>query len=254
MGTSHTAPPRRASSAGHRRLGRLRRGRHRRLTAALALTALLGAAPAGAGPPADSPAPGPAVAVAAAPDPPTAGGTPVPTPIPAGLHWRSPAPDARPGDLLRGFDAPARPWDAGHRGVDLRLRGDVVLAPADGTVRHVGMVAGRPVLSIDHGQQVVSSMEPVVAVVAKGERVRAGQPIGRPAPGAEHCGQPCVHLGVRVLGGWLVGGTLRDRYLDPALLLGLSGPSVLWPSEGRPRSAATDSTAVRSRSAESSQR
>lgn len=216
MGTSHTASG--TSPTPTRRC---------RLAAALALTVLLGAGPAA--------------------------GAPTPTPIPDDLHWQSPAPGARPGDLLRAFDAPERPWDAGHRGVDLRLRGDVVLAPADGTVRHVGMVAGRPVVSLDHGQQVVSSMEPVVAVVGKGERVRAGQPIGRLDPEADHCGRPCVHLGVRVLEGWLVGGTLRDRYLDPALLLGLSGPSVLWPLEGQPRAAATDSTASSSRTAESSQ-
>ncbi|XNZ00662.1 peptidoglycan DD-metalloendopeptidase family protein [Micrococcus luteus] len=179
-----------------------------RLLASLAAGALLLGAPASAAPDAE------------------------PTPIPAGLHWASPAPGAGPGDLLRAFDAPERPWDAGHRGVDLRLSGGVVVAPADGTVRHVGTVAGRPVLSIDHGQDVVSSMEPVTAVVEEGERVRAGQPIGRLGPEAAHCAEPCVHLGVRVLDGWPVGGTLRDRYLDPALLLGLSGPSVLWPLEG----------------------
>lgn len=215
MGTSLTASPRPSRRAPFRRPGL------RRPATVLVLTVLLGAAPAGAGPPAASSAAGTASWLAAA--------APEPTPIPAGLRWSSPAPGAGAEDLLRAFDAPERPWDPGHRGVDLRLRGDVVLAPADGTVRHVGMVAGRPVLSIDHGQEVVSSMEPVVAVVGKGETVTAGQPVGRLEPAAEHCAEPCVHLGVRVLDGWMVGRTLRDRYLDPALLLGLSGPSVLWP-------------------------
>lgn len=216
MGTSHTDPLRPGGPP------RLRRQGPRRLAAGLAVAVLLGAAPAGAGPP-DAPA-------AATADRSTAPApAPEPTPIPTGLRWSSPAPGAGADDLLRAFDAPERPWDPGHRGVDLRLRGDVVLAPADGTVRHVGMVAGRPVLSIDHGQEVVSSMEPVVAVVEKGQAVTAGQPVGRLDPEAEHCAEPCVHLGVRVLDGWRVGGTLRDRYLDPALLLGLSGPSVLWP-------------------------
>lgn len=228
MGTSRTDAP------GRERPAR-RRGRRLRLATALALTALLGAAPADAGPPDPAPEPvtaaGPAATAgqAAAGETAAAGQAPEPTPSPSGLRWSSPAPGVGPGDLLRPFDAPERPWDPGHRGVDLRLRGDVVLAPADGTVRHVGMVAGRPVLSIDHGQDVVSSMEPVRAVVGKGERVREGQPVGRLDRQTAHCAEPCVHLGVRVLDDWPVGGTLRDRYLDPALLLGMSGPSVLWP-------------------------
>lgn len=201
--------------------------RWRRTGAWLAAVALLGAAPAGAGPVPNSPLVGP---VQSGPAPAEAEQMPaLPAPVPDGLPWQSPSPGARPEDLLRPFDAPARPWDPGHRGVDLRLHGDVVLAPADGTVRHAGMVAGRPVLSLDHGEAVVSSMEPVVAFVEEGERVRAGQPIGRLDPTAGHCAVPCVHLGVRVLEGWAVGSALRDRYLDPAVLLGLSGPSVLWP-------------------------
>lgn len=216
MGTSRTTSPRLGRPA------RLRPRAPRRLTAGLAVAVLLGATPAGAGPPQTSASPASSLSdgTAAAPEP---------TPTPTGLRWSSPAPGAGTGDLLRSFDAPERPWDPGHRGVDLRLRSDVVLAPADGTVRHIGMVAGRPVLSIDHGQDVVSSMEPVVAVVERGDAVTAGQPIGRLDPTADHCAEPCVHLGVRVLDGWRVGHTLRDRYLDPALLLGLSGPSVLWP-------------------------
>ena len=47
-----------------------------------------------------------------------------------------------------------------------------------------------------------------------------------------HCtdrGGSCVHWGVREPDGWRVGDAAFDRYLDPLVLIGWSGPSVLWP-------------------------
>lgn len=154
------------------------------------------------------------------------------------LPLTTPAASTRgsPSPVLRAFDPPQRPWTAGHRGVDLATTTDdaVILAPADATVRFSGAVAGRPVVGLDHGDGVLSAMEPVFGEVRVGDKVTAGQPIGRLDPGTAHCAVPCVHLGVRVQDAWVIGSSSHDRYVDPAVLLGLSGPSVLWPLEQDP--------------------
>lgn len=171
-----------------------------------------------------------------------AGAAPVPPPE-AGTSrdgaaaWLPPVPGAGPEDLLRAFDPPPAPWSPGHRGIDLEVTDGAVTAPAEGVVRFAGPVAGRSVVTVSHPDGSLSSVEPVVAEVQVGERVRAGDPLGQVEDGVDHCSVPCLHWGVRVPDAWRVGGTVRDRYLDPALLLGWSGPSVLWPLEGTPRNA-----------------
>ena len=112
----------------------------------------------------------------------------------------------------RRFEPPPQPWLAGHRGVDLvGGPGAAVRSVLPGTVVFAGSVAGRPVVSVDHrGLRV--TYEPVLAAVAAGDAVVAGQPLGSLAPG--HAGCPslaCLHLGLRVG---------RSTYLDPLLLLG----------------------------------
>jgi len=105
--------------------------------------------------------------------------------------------------VLRGFDPPDRPWLSGHRGVDLRAgAGAVVSAPAPGRVSFAGVVVDRPVLTIDHGDGLRSSFEPVETSLRAGDPVAAGSPVGAVAaaqsapPG--HCGgTPCLHWGVR---------------------------------------------------------
>lgn len=117
------------------------------------------------------------------------------------------------------FRAPATPYAAGHRGVDLRASsGEPVRAPAEGVVSFAGMVAGRPVVSIDHGAGLVSSMEPVDASVVEGDAVTAGSAIGAVASGG-HCEDRCVHLGVR----------LHGEYVSPMLYLGGVPRAVLLP-------------------------
>jgi len=133
--------------------------------------------------------------------------------------------------LARPYAAPAGPYGAGHRGIDIRapLGGDVgpgvgaevgvqVLAPADGVVHFVGFVVDRPVLSIEHAGGVLSSFEPVESSLVVGDRVTRGEVIGTLLPG--HCVSPCLHLGVRVDG----------EYVNPLLFLGGVGWSVLYPS------------------------
>lgn len=121
--------------------------------------------------------------------------------------------------LARPYVAPAGPYGAGHRGIDIRApAGASVLAPADGVVHFAGFVVDRPVLSIEHADGVLSSYEPVQTALVAGDRVTRGQVIGTLLPG--HCASPCLHLGVRVGG----------DYVNPLLFLGGVGWSVLYPS------------------------
>jgi murein DD-endopeptidase MepM/ murein hydrolase activator NlpD len=121
--------------------------------------------------------------------------------------------------VLRGFQAPASPYAAGHRGIDLAAGpGDSVLAVADGVVLFTGTVVDRPTLSIGHPGDLVSSIEPVAASVVAGERVHRGQVVGRVAAGG-HCAARCAHLGVRQHG----------DYLSPLRFLGGIPRAVLLP-------------------------
>jgi murein DD-endopeptidase MepM/ murein hydrolase activator NlpD len=110
--------------------------------------------------------------------------------------------------VQRGFDPPAVPWAPGHRGIDLVAQpGDPVLAAANGRVAFVGSIAGKPVISLDHGP-VRTTYEPVISTLHVGERVVLGQVIGQVGRGG-HC-QSCLHWGLRE----------GKRYLNPLLLLG----------------------------------
>lgn len=135
--------------------------------------------------------------------------------------------------VLRGWEPPPTPWAAGHRGVDLAARtGRPVRAAAAGRVSFTGPVAGRGVLAIELSgtgrPPLRTTYEPVRAVVAEGERVRAGQVVGVLGAGPFHCTSGCLHWGLR----------RGDRYLDPLSLLDPStrghGPSRLLPVLGVP--------------------
>jgi murein DD-endopeptidase MepM/ murein hydrolase activator NlpD len=145
-------------------------------------------------------------------------------PVPPGSRSTPPTVDWEwpidpPVSLVEPFRAPPTPYAAGHRGIDLAVVPDAsVRAPAAGVVSFAGPVAGRPVLSIDHGDGVVSSIEPVAASVAAGTRVTEGEPIGTVGSGG-HCDAACVHFGVRVHG----------EYVSPMLFLGGVPRAVLLP-------------------------
>lgn len=108
------------------------------------------------------------------------------------------------------FDPPAKRWLPGHRGVDLAaVEGQPVLAAGDGVVAFAGSVAGKPVVSIDHGR-IRTTYEPVVATVGAGQSVMRGSPIGTVAAGHEQCAAAaCLHWGAR----------RGEVYLDPLSLL-----------------------------------
>jgi len=142
---------------------------------------------------------------------------------------RSAGPEARawawplalPHPLLRQFLAPISEYAGGHRGIDVAAdTGDPVYAVADGTVTFAGIVVDRPTISLSHGDGLVSSMEPVLALVATGDSVRRGQLVGRVATGG-HCGDGCVHLGARISG----------RYVSPMRYLGGVPHAVLLPAD-----------------------
>ncbi|MFJ5861488.1 M23 family metallopeptidase [Pseudarthrobacter sp. NPDC092439] len=142
----------------------------------------------------------------------------VPAPAGTGPAWQWPLQPRPP--VLRNFDPPPQPWLSGHRGVDLGAAGDgvKVTSPADGTISFVGTVVDRPVLTVDHGNGLRSSFEPVESTLAKGTSVQAGQAVGILRNG--HCGtRPCVHWGVRQDG----------DYVNPLKFVMDLRPSVLLP-------------------------
>lgn len=122
--------------------------------------------------------------------------------------WQSPV---RPFRVTRSFDLPPHDWLPGHRGIDLATSpGAAVMAAGAGRVSHVGLLAGRGVVVVDHGA-LRTTYEPVSATVLVGQDVDAGEVIGNVAPGTGHCGDgSCLHLGLR----------RGSEYLDPWLVLG----------------------------------
>lgn len=181
--------------------------RHRRLSALVAglLTVLVGAAVVAI-------SPGAAGALGFSPAVPTPGAVAAPP-----LQWRWPVPP--PIRVVAPFRAPATPYASGHRGIDIAVqRGATIVAPETGTVSFAGAVAGRNVVAIDHGDGIVSAIEPVDALVTEGQALAVGEPIGVVSSGG-HCDSGCVHFGVRIDG----------EYVSPFLFLGGIPRAVLLP-------------------------
>ncbi len=133
-------------------------------------------------------------------------------------------PIAPPRRVVQTFVAPESEYGAGHRGIDVAATaGTVVLAPADGVVHFSGIVVDRPVLSIEHGGDLISSFEPVFSDLTPGTVVRRGQPVGLVAAGG-HCSSVCLHFGVR----------LHGQYVSPLNYLGGIPPPVLLPTRPLP--------------------
>src|SRR4051794_5552172 len=137
-------------------------------------------------------------------------------PVPAAAEPTDPAapwtwPLAGRPAVTRPVSLPAGPFGPGHPGVDLAAApGATVLAAGDGVVAFAGVVAGRPVVSIDHPGGLRTTYEPVDPSVAAGQAVARGSPVGTLLAGHPGCpAAACLHWGVRR------GGT----YLDPLTLL-----------------------------------
>ena len=127
---------------------------------------------------------------------------------PVGL-WQAPL--AGPAVVTRPFAPPPTPYAAGHRGVDLAgAPGQQVLAAGAGVVAFAGMVAGRPVVSVQHADGLRTTYEPVQLQVAAGQTVARGSPLGTLLVGHPDCAvEACLHWGLR----------RGETYLDPLSLL-----------------------------------
>lgn len=121
-------------------------------------------------------------------------------------------PPASAAGVLRPFEPPSSEFGPGHRGVDLSgAPGEQVRSAGAGTVRFAGLLADRPVVSIEHSGGLRTTYEPVHATVQAGQAVARGQPIGSLEPGHPGCpADTCLHWGAR----------RGSEYLDPLGLLG----------------------------------
>ncbi|MFC7527054.1 M23 family metallopeptidase [Actinoplanes sp. GCM10030250] len=120
---------------------------------------------------------------------------------------------------MRRFEPPPEPWLAGHRGVDLAVSpGAEVRAAGAGTVVYSRVLAGRGVVSVAHPGGLRTTYEPVIATVAVGDPVTAGERLGTLDAGHPGCPQAaCLHWGLR----------RGAAYFDPLLLLGLGRVRLL---------------------------
>ena len=76
---------------------------------------------------------------------------------------------------LRRFAVGAERWSPGHRGVDLPAQvGRPVLAAGQGRVTFSGVVAGRPVVVVAHGDGIRTTYQPVAGTLPVGTDVRRG--------------------------------------------------------------------------------
>ena len=125
----------------------------------------------------------------------------------------------RPFRLARAYVAPAHEYGPGHRGIDLEpLGGAEVRAPAAGVVAFAGSVAGRGILTIDHGDGLVTTLEPVQTSVVPGAPVTANEVVAT-VSGGGHAAAGTLHFGVR----------LRGEYINPMLLFGAVPRAILLP-------------------------
>ena len=180
----------------HRPLGRL----STHLVAVIAVGVLVALSPAT-----------PARADVTEPAPVAEGGT-----VSLARDWRWPV---HPFRLVHPFVAPPHPYGPGHRGIDLLpVGGGDVRAPAAGVVAFAGQVAGRGVITVDHGDGLVSTLEPVDSPLSAGTPVDAGATVGVVSSGG-HAEAGTVHFGVR----------LDGAYINPLVLLGGVPRAVLLP-------------------------
>lgn len=113
--------------------------------------------------------------------------------------------------VLRPFDPPEHDWLPGHRGVDLAAKeGQVILAADGGTIAFAGVVAGTPVVSVDHRDGIRTTYQPVRAMVRPGDVVAQGEPIGVLARPRDNW--PGLHWGARPI-------SEAKAYINPLSLL-----------------------------------
>lgn len=120
--------------------------------------------------------------------------------------------------IVRPFEAPPHRYGPGHRGIDLAADAAPLRAPASGVIAFAGVVVDRPLVTIDHGDGLVTTLEPVATELAVGDAVARGQEVGALASGG-HAAPGSVHFGVRRHG----------EYINPMLLLDGVPRAILLP-------------------------
>lgn len=114
----------------------------------------------------------------------------------ASMQW--PLEQAR---IVGGYDAPAKRWLPGHRGVDLQADAqEAIIAPADGTIAFSGKVAGKSVVTLRHGADagnLTSTFEPAITTHAVGTSIFKGERFARVEGNSEHCSDRCLHWGLK---------------------------------------------------------
>lgn len=124
------------------------------------------------------------------------------------------------GVVITEFDPPDHPWLPGHRGVDIAApEGSEVTATASGRVAWVGTIGSVTSVSVELPDGRRYTFQPVEPTVVVGQRVRAGDTIGRLAA-SDHCPTTCLHWGLK----------RDDQYFDPRV-----SDIRLLPATARPR-------------------
>ncbi len=113
------------------------------------------------------------------------------------------------GSVTDVFRAPANPYAAGNRGIELSTAlGSSVVAARSGTVTFAGQVAGRAFVTIQHQDGVRTTVGPVASIgVQRGQAVSTGDTIATTGS--------WVHISARI----------GESYIDPAVLFGGAGSS-----------------------------
>ncbi|MFE6733770.1 murein hydrolase activator EnvC family protein [Microbacterium sp. NPDC057650] len=135
--------------------------------------------------------------------------------LPPDAPWTWPVQGAH--EITQPFRAPAHRYGPGHRGMDIAAAGPL-RSPAAGVVAFRGIVVDRGVLTIDHGDGYVITLEPVSSDLTPGDVVEAGQIIAEASTGG-HSLSGAVHIGVR----------LHDEYVNPRPLFGDVPRAILYP-------------------------
>lgn len=134
-----------------------------------------------------------------------------------GYPWQWPVHSTRL--VVVPFRAPAHAYGPGHRGMDIAAQtAATVHAPTAGVVAFRGTVVDRPLITIDHGDGYVSTLEPVASELTPGDVVSANDPVGTVATGG-YATPGTLYIGVRIDG----------RYVNPRGLFGQIPRAVLLP-------------------------
>ena len=124
-------------------------------------------------------------------------------------HWVWPA----NGPIVRRFIAPTTRYGPGHRGIDIQVADrSPVGATGAGRVLFAGLVAGNLHVTVQHATSgwVTGYSNLATVVVRPGQRVRAGEIIGRSGGHLARHQRSSLHFSLRIAG----------EYRDPEILLG----------------------------------